>query len=251
MRTSLLVVSLLTTSTNAIDIKAMLGAKPAVDEAPKASDHKVEAPKASDHKAAPLASDHKADAAKVEDDIKKAKAYKKAAAVKAPADKAAKPDDDVVAKAKADIKKATAKKAPVADKDAVKTDDKEDLKCNTQSCQAARDVKEEKEAEEKKYVKPVAVVHHDAVKPKVEAVHTVHHDAVKPKMEVVHKADKKTADKKSVKAVVHAIKVRPAVKKADPATKAHQKLTEANLKASSSSQEAANEKAKVEADTKS
>ena len=137
------------------------------------------------------------------------------------ADKAAKPDDHVVAKAKADIKKAAAKIAPAVHKDVAKTDDKDDFKCNTPSCQAAREVKEEKAAEEKKDAKPVAVVHHAVVKPEIEAVHTVHHDAVKPKMETIHKAEKKTADKKSVKAVVHAIKVRPAVKKVDPATKAH------------------------------
>lgn len=106
-----------------------------------------------------------------------------------------------------------------------KFDDHE--KCNTPSCRAARHENEEKKAEKK----PVVVEHHNA----------------KPKMVVIHKAERKL-DKKEKKAdpksEVHTIKTRPPVKHTDPTTKAHQKLIEAKLKADSSSQEAANEKAK-------
>lgn len=69
-------------------------------------------------------------------------------------------------------------------------------------------------------------------------------------MEVVHKAAPKPAPKEEKQKVIHTV-AKPAVKHADPATKAHQKLIEAKLKADSASQQAANEKAKAADDDKS
>ena len=126
MKTSLLVLSLLMASTNAIDIQA----------AP--ADHPVEAKAAAPHAAvkahvaaaAPKASDH---VAKPEHHIvaKGHNSLKKASAVKAPSPKVAKSDDD---------------KAAASDDDA-KLDDHEHEKCNTPSCRAARDAKKEDDDE--------------------------------------------------------------------------------------------------------
>ena len=220
MKTSLLVLSALMASTNAIDILAAPAVHPAAAKAP--------APKESDPAAVhaapaghPHIVEHKVDS----------------------------PAHHVVAKGHVDIKKAAAAHAPVVkdddvhvahadDKVAVPKDDSS--KCMTNSCKAARAIKKLDSKKDAVHApKPDAPV-------KIDDDEDAHHD--KPKMVVVHKAEAKPVAHPDP---AHAIKVRPAAKHADPTTKAHQKLIEAKLKSDSASQEAANEKAKATADVKS
>jgi hypothetical protein len=214
MKTSLLVLSALMASTNAIDILAAPAVHPAAAKAP--------VPKEADHAAAkkapaahPHIVDHKVDS----------------------------PAHHVVAKGHVDIKKAAAAHAPVVKDDDVHVphaaDHKEASgKCMTNSCKAARATKNldsKKDADHTPKVDAPVKIDDDK---------DAHHD--KPKMVVVHKAEAVAHP-----VAAHAIKTRPVAKHADPTTKAHQKLIEAKLKSDSASQEAANEKAKATADVKS
>jgi hypothetical protein len=207
MKTSLLVLSMLMASTNAIDIQAAPAAVPhaAKAAAPKDADPVVakKAP-AAPHITDP---DHKVDT----------------------------PEHHVVAKGHVDIKKAAAAKAPVVkdddkapvvdDDDVAKADDKaaapKDSKCMTNSCKAARAIKKlDAKKDDAKIPKPDAVVKIDDLKDDKPV-----HEAAKPKMVVVHKAEaKKAAVAKPEAHKVHvSIKTRPAAKHhaADPTTIAH------------------------------
>jgi len=195
MKTSLLVLSMLMASTNAIDIQAAPAAVPhaaAKAAAPKEADPVV----AKKAPAAPHIVDHKVDT----------------------------PEHHVVAKGHADIKKAAAK-APVVkddDDDVAKADDKaaakpESTKCMTNSCKAARAIKKlDAKKDDAKVPKPDAVVKVD------DKDEEPAHEA-KPKMVVVHKAEAKKAPAAKPEAhKVHvAVKTRPAKHHADPTTKAH------------------------------
>jgi len=135
MKTSLLVLSVLLASTNAIDITTTPATIPAV---------------------------HKADTAPT---VAKKAAHIKAAAPKASDHKVDTPEHHVIAKGHIDLKKAAAVKAPSpADHDAkaTKTDKKEHTheKCMTASCKAAREENSHKD----KDVHPVAKVDHDKAK---------------------------------------------------------------------------------------
>jgi len=201
MKTSLLVLSLLMASTNAIEITAAPAAVPKEAATAPVVDP-TEAP------TAPAAAvDPVAPAAAV-DPVAKVVA-KPAAAPHIVDHKVDSPAHHVVAKGHTDITKDAVVKAPAAkDNDAadVKTDHKaavvkDDVKCETNSCKAARAIKKlDAEKESKDVAKPA-----DA-------------DAkTAPKMVVVHKAD----DKKAETPKVHTIITRPAAKHADPSTKAH------------------------------
>lgn len=197
-KTSLLVLSLLVASTNAIEIMAVPATKPVEHSpehikvaAPDAAHHDAAAAKPVAHKeSAPKVVDHKVDSPAHHVAVKAHKAT--AAKAPSPADhvadhKSVKSDDDKVlahhVAAKVDHKSHTK-----SDSHVEKDTSKSHAKCDTPSCKAAAG----------------------------EAVPVVATDD-KPKMVVVHKAD----DTK--KPEVHTIKTRPApaAHHADPATKAH------------------------------
>jgi hypothetical protein len=196
MKTSLLVLSMLMASTNAIDIQAAPAAVPH-DAAKVAALKDADPVAAKKAPAAPHVVDHKVDT----------------------------PEHHVVAKGHADIKKAAAAaKAPVVkddDDDVAKADDKaakpETTKCMTNSCKAARAIKKlDAKKDDAKVPKPDAVVKVD------DKDEEPAHEA-KPKMVVVHKAEAKKAPAAKPEAhKVHvAIKTRPAKHHDDPTTKAH------------------------------
>lgn len=182
MKTSILVLSLLMASTNAIDIMTAPAAVPAeaAIKAPAAAADPV-AKVVAKPAAAPHIVDHKVDSPAHHVEAKGHTDIEKKAVVKAPAEK-----DDAAAAVKTDHKAA-----------AVKDDDK----CETNSCKAARAIKKlDAEKSAKDVTKPAAA---DA--------------KAAPKMVVVHKADAK----KAAAPKVHTITTRPAAKHADPSTKAH------------------------------
>jgi len=159
MKTSLLVLSILMASTNAIDIQTVPAAKPV--EAKAAPHVAVKAPVEA---TAPKVDDHKVDSPSHHVIAKGHIDLKKAAAVKAPSPIDAKTDDKV-AVVKTDHKAAAAHHHV----------------CDTPSCKAARAVKKSKIGEDVK--PPTADEHHD--KPKMVVVHKAESKTEKPDVHTI------------------------------------------------------------------